>query len=116
VFFPRFLVSGALITSLSKLELINSRSVQANNNGQKAASGVLPLVKPESAQTAVDLLILTLLEPRGPPNGDAITTAIEELSREALRVEEAGGIVFGRRSKEHCNMVAVPAAACANSD
>ena len=44
--------------------------------------------KPNSAQTALDLLVLTVLGRRGPLHGYAIATAIEDLSQEALRVEE----------------------------
>jgi PadR family transcriptional regulator, regulatory protein PadR len=46
------------------------------------------LAKPNSAQTALDLLVLTIVERRGPLHGYGIATAIEELSEEALRVEE----------------------------
>jgi transcriptional regulator len=46
------------------------------------------LTKPNSAQTALDLLVLTVLERRGPLHGYGIATAIEDLSQEALRVEE----------------------------
>ena len=41
-----------------------------------------------SAQTALDLLVLTILERRGPLHGYAISGAIQELSDEALKVEE----------------------------
>jgi PadR family transcriptional regulator, regulatory protein PadR len=41
-----------------------------------------------SAQTALDLLVLTVLERRGPLHGYGIANAIQELSEEALRVEE----------------------------
>lgn len=41
-----------------------------------------------SAQHTLDLLVLTLLERRGPMHGYAIATAIQELSGEALRVDE----------------------------
>ena len=41
-----------------------------------------------SAQTALDLLVLTILDRRGPLHGYGIAGAIEELSQEALRVEE----------------------------
>ena len=41
-----------------------------------------------SAQTALDLLVLTILDRRGPLHGYGIASAIEELSEEALRVEE----------------------------
>ena len=44
--------------------------------------------KSNSAQTALDLLVLTLLDRRGPLHGYGIATAIEDLSEEALRVEE----------------------------
>jgi len=43
---------------------------------------------PTSAQTALDLLVLTVLSRRAPLHGYGITTAIEELSEEALRIEE----------------------------
>jgi PadR family transcriptional regulator, regulatory protein PadR len=46
------------------------------------------LAKPNSAQTALDLLILTVLDRRGPLHGYGIATEIEDLSQEALRVEE----------------------------
>ena len=51
-------------------------------------SGVCVLAKPNSAQTALDLLVLTLLDRRGPLHGYGIATDIENLSQEALRVEE----------------------------
>ena len=41
-----------------------------------------------SAQTALDLLILTVLNRRGPLHGYAIANFIDELSEEALKVEE----------------------------
>ena len=44
--------------------------------------------KPNSAQTALDLLVLTVLDRRGPLHGYGIATAIEDLSQEALRIEE----------------------------
>jgi len=43
---------------------------------------------PTSAQTALDLLVLTVLSRRAPLHGYGIATAIEELSEEALRIEE----------------------------
>src|SRR3954453_19454354 len=43
---------------------------------------------PNSAQTALDLLVLTVLDRGGPLHGYGIATSIEELSEEALRVEE----------------------------
>ena len=46
------------------------------------------MAKANSAQTALDLLVLTVLEHRGPLHGYGIATAIEDLSQEALRVEE----------------------------
>ena len=46
------------------------------------------MAKNNSAQTALDLLVLTVLERRGPLHGYGIATAIEDLSQEALRVEE----------------------------
>ena len=43
---------------------------------------------PTPAQTALDLLVLTVLSRRAPLHGYGISTAIEELSEEALRIEE----------------------------
>jgi PadR family transcriptional regulator PadR len=43
---------------------------------------------PNSAQSAIDVLILTVLLRRGPTHGYGIANAIEQLSEEALRVEE----------------------------
>jgi transcriptional regulator len=42
----------------------------------------------KSAQSALDLLILTILSRRGPSHGYGIATAIQEVSEEALRVDE----------------------------
>ena len=44
--------------------------------------------KANSAQTALDLVVLTVLDRRGPLHGYGIATAIEELSEDALRIEE----------------------------
>ncbi len=41
-----------------------------------------------SAQTALDMLILTILSRRGASHGYGIANAIQEVSEEALRVEE----------------------------
>ena len=41
-----------------------------------------------SAQHTLDLLVLTLLERRGALHGYALASAIQELSEEALRVDE----------------------------
>lgn len=41
-----------------------------------------------SAQTALDLLVLTVLGRRGPLHGYGIANAIEQLSDEALRIDE----------------------------
>jgi PadR family transcriptional regulator, regulatory protein PadR len=46
------------------------------------------LPAPNSAQTALDLLVLTVLDRRSPLHGYGIANAIEELSEEALKVEE----------------------------
>jgi transcriptional regulator len=43
---------------------------------------------PNSAQNALDLLVLTVLSRRGPLHGYGIATSIQELSLEALRVDE----------------------------
>jgi transcriptional regulator len=42
----------------------------------------------KSVQTALDMLVLTLLSRRGPSHGYGIATAVQELSDEALKVEE----------------------------
>src|SRR3954463_10302325 len=42
----------------------------------------------KSAQTALDVLILTILDRRGPSHGYGIANAIQDLSDEALHVEE----------------------------
>jgi PadR family transcriptional regulator PadR len=41
-----------------------------------------------SAQTQLDLLVLTVLSRRGPLHGYGIANAIEDLSEEALRIDE----------------------------
>jgi PadR family transcriptional regulator PadR len=41
-----------------------------------------------SAQTALDLLVLTVLDRRSPLHGYGIANAIEDLSAEALRIDE----------------------------
>lgn len=41
-----------------------------------------------SAQSALDMLVLTILSRRGPTHGYGIANAIQELSDEALRVDE----------------------------
>ena len=41
-----------------------------------------------SAQTALDMLVLTILSRRGPSHGYGIANAIQQLSEDALRVEE----------------------------
>jgi len=41
-----------------------------------------------SAQTALDLVVLTVLDRRGPLHGYGIANAIEALSEEALRIDE----------------------------
>jgi len=46
------------------------------------------MVESTSAQSALDLLVLTILSRRGPLHGYGIAVAIENLSDEALRVEE----------------------------
>lgn len=43
---------------------------------------------PNSSQSALDLLVLTILNRRGPLHGYGIANAIQELSDEALRIEE----------------------------
>ena len=44
--------------------------------------------KSTSSQSALDMLILTILSRRGPTHGYGIANAIQELSDEALRVDE----------------------------
>jgi PadR family transcriptional regulator, regulatory protein PadR len=46
------------------------------------------MAKSNSAQSAMDLLILTILSRRGPSHGYGIANAIQEVSEEALRVDE----------------------------
>lgn len=46
------------------------------------------MAKTNSAQSALDLLVLTVLDRRGPLHGYGISNEIETLSQEALRVEE----------------------------
>jgi len=43
---------------------------------------------PNSTQSALDLLVLTILGRRGPLHGYAIANSIQELSEEALHIEE----------------------------
>jgi PadR family transcriptional regulator PadR len=43
---------------------------------------------PNSVQTAIDMLVLTILSGRGPSHGYGIANAIQALSDEALRVDE----------------------------
>jgi PadR family transcriptional regulator, regulatory protein PadR len=42
----------------------------------------------QSAQSALDLLVLTILQRRGPTHGYGIANAIQEVSDDALRVDE----------------------------
>jgi transcriptional regulator len=42
----------------------------------------------KSAQSALDMLILTVLDRRGPAHGYGITNAIQEVSEDALRIDE----------------------------
>ena len=44
--------------------------------------------KPASAQSALDMLILTILSRRGPAHGYAIANAIQATSEDALRIDE----------------------------
>jgi len=46
------------------------------------------MASPKSAQTALDMLVLTILSRRGASHGYGIANAIQELSQEALRVDE----------------------------
>jgi PadR family transcriptional regulator PadR len=46
------------------------------------------MAKSNSAQSALDMLILTVLSQRGPIHGYGIATIIQEISEEALRVDE----------------------------
>ena len=43
---------------------------------------------PKSAQSALDLLVLTILPGADPSHGYGLANAIQELSEEALRIEE----------------------------
>jgi PadR family transcriptional regulator, regulatory protein PadR len=42
----------------------------------------------QSPQTALDMLVLTILSRRGPSHGYGIAGAIQELSEDALRIDE----------------------------
>ena len=46
------------------------------------------MTKPDSAQSALDLLVLTILTRRGPTHGYGIANAILEVSEDALRLDE----------------------------
>ena len=46
------------------------------------------MAKSNSAQSALDMLVLPILSRRGPTHGYGIANAIQETSEEALRVEE----------------------------
>src|SRR3954469_22769391 len=46
------------------------------------------MAKSNSVQSALDMLILTILSRRGPSHGYGIATTIQEISEEALRVDE----------------------------
>jgi transcriptional regulator len=46
------------------------------------------MAAPNSAQNALDVLVLTILHRRGPSHGYGLANAIQELSEDALRVEE----------------------------
>jgi transcriptional regulator len=46
------------------------------------------MANPNSAQSALDMLTLTILSRRGPTHGYGIANAIQEISEEALRVDE----------------------------
>ena len=46
------------------------------------------MAKSNSVQSALDMLILTILSRRGPSHGYGIANAIQEVSEEALRVDE----------------------------
>jgi transcriptional regulator len=59
-----------------------------NHNAIPSERSISRVAKSNSAQNALDLLVLTVVERRGPLHGYGIATAIEELSQEALRVEE----------------------------
>jgi PadR family transcriptional regulator PadR len=46
------------------------------------------MAQSNSAQSALDMLTLTILSRRGPTHGYGIANAIQEISEEALRVDE----------------------------
>ena len=60
--------------------------------------------KSDSAQMAIDLLVLTVLERRGPLHGYGIATAIQDLSEEALRIEE-GSLYPALHRMEEANWI-----------
>jgi len=53
---------------------------------------------------AIDLLVLTVLERRGPLHGYGIATAIQDLSEEALRIEE-GSLYPALHRMEEANWI-----------
>jgi PadR family transcriptional regulator PadR len=55
-----------------------------------------------SAQTALDLLVLTVLDRRGPLHGYGIASSIEDLSAEALRIDEGSLYPALHRMEEIC--------------
>ncbi len=60
--------------------------------------------KSDSLQSALNVLVLTVLEKRGPLHGYAIATLIEDLSEEALRVEE-GSLYPALYRMEHSDWI-----------
>ena len=68
------------------------------------AAGVYILSKSDSAQMALDLLVLTVIERRGPLHGYGIANAIQELSEEALRIEE-GSLYPALHRMEEANWI-----------
>ena len=57
-----------------------------------------------SAQTALDLLVLTVLGRRGPLHGYGIANAIEGLSEDALRIDE-GSLYPALHRMEHLGWI-----------
>jgi len=58
------------------------------SNLDRYPSDLSIMAKKDSLQTTLDLLVLTVLDRRGPLHGYGIALHIEQISDEALRVEE----------------------------
>jgi PadR family transcriptional regulator PadR len=62
------------------------------------------MARTDSLQGSLDLMVLKILERRGPLHGYGITTHIEEMSQEVLRVEE-GSLYPGLHRMEEAGWI-----------